>query len=137
MQQLLPHQYRLYAASHAQGSHSAHHYTISITQNVFRTNVADPHSDCCALQCVIQALKLVRGDNAVLPTLRHAAEQYHAQRAAPIQEISRLLAQVSLHAQQQQQQQQQQWQHLPAMQQVGTTVKVHCDSRLCMPWFSL
>ncbi|WIA39997.1 hypothetical protein OEZ86_013423 [Tetradesmus obliquus] len=84
-----------------------------------------------ALQCVIQALKLVRGDSAVLPTLRHAAEQYHAQRAAPIQEISELLAQVSLHAeqqrqqqpqqgrqqqQQQQRQQQQQWQHLQSQQ---------------------
>ncbi|WIA19712.1 hypothetical protein OEZ85_005638 [Tetradesmus obliquus] len=79
-----------------------------------------------ALQCVIQALKLVRGDSAVLPTLRHAAEQYHAQRAAPIQEISELLAQVSLHAEQQrqqqpqqgrqQQQQQQQWQHLQSQQ---------------------
>jgi hypothetical protein len=101
---------------------------------MFRVKASDPHSDCCALQCVIQALKLVRGDSAVLPTLRHAAEQYHAQRAAPIQEISHLLEQVSLHAQQQQQQQQQQWQ--PAMQQVGTTVNVHCDSRVCMTRFS-
>lgn len=58
------------------------------------------------MQCVIEALKLVRGDNAVIPTLRHAAEQYHAQRAAPIHEISALLAQVSLQAGQRQQDQQ-------------------------------
>lgn len=51
-----------------------------------------------ALQCVVQALKLLHGDNAVLPTLRAAAEHYHAQQAAPIDELSQLLAHVSLAA---------------------------------------
>lgn len=52
------------------------------------------------LQCVVQALKLLHGDNAVLPTLRAAAEHYHAQQAAPINELAELLAQVSIAADQ-------------------------------------
>lgn len=52
------------------------------------------------MQCVVQALKLLHGDNAVLPTLRAAAEHYHAQQAAPIDELSQLLAHVSLAAEQ-------------------------------------
>lgn len=52
------------------------------------------------MQFVVQALKLLHGDNAVLPTLRAAAEHYHAQQAAPIDELSQLLAHVSLAAEQ-------------------------------------
>lgn len=52
-----------------------------------------------ALQCVAQALTLLHGDNAVLPALRAAAERYHAQRAAPFDELAQLLAQVSIAAQ--------------------------------------
>lgn len=54
-----------------------------------------------AVQCVVQALKLLRGDSAVLPVLRNAAAQYDAQQTAPIEEISALLSQVTLQAQQQ------------------------------------
>lgn len=57
---------------------------------------------CLAVQCVVQALQLLRGHNAVIPTLQNAAEQYHAQRAAPMDEISALLSQVTLQAEQQQ-----------------------------------
>jgi hypothetical protein len=52
-----------------------------------------------AVQCVAQALKLLHGDNAVVPALRAAAEHYHAQRAAPFDELAQLLAQVSIAAQ--------------------------------------
>lgn len=48
----------------------------------------------------MQALQLLHGNNAVLPALRAAAEQYHAQRSAPIDELSRLLAHVSIAAEQ-------------------------------------
>lgn len=53
---------------------------------------------CLAMQHVVQALRLLHGNNAVLPALRAAAEQYHAQRAAPIDELSQLLAHVSIAA---------------------------------------
>lgn len=51
-----------------------------------------------ALEHVVQALRLLRGNHAVLPALRAAAEQYHAQQAAPIDELSQLLARVSIAA---------------------------------------
>jgi len=53
---------------------------------------------CLAMQHVVQALRLLRGNHAVLPALRAAAEQYHAQQAAPIDELSQLLARVSIAA---------------------------------------
>lgn len=68
-------------------------------------------------QCVVQALKLLHGDNAVLPALRLAAEQFHSAQqhraeggSNNIDELAQLLAQVSLAAEQQQRQQQQQQQ---------------------------
>jgi hypothetical protein len=61
---------------------------------------ANQHHLAVCMQCVVQALKLLHGDNAVLPTLRAAAEHYHAQQAAPIDELSQLLAHVSLAAEQ-------------------------------------
>jgi hypothetical protein len=55
---------------------------------------------CCLPQCVVQALKLLHGDNAVLPALRAAAESYHAHKAATVNDLAQLLAQVSLAADQ-------------------------------------
>ena len=53
-----------------------------------------------AEQGVVQALQLLRGSNAVLPTLRAAAEQYHTQQSAPVNELAQLLAHVSIAAEQ-------------------------------------
>lgn len=80
-------------------------------------------------QCVIRALSLIKGDDGVLPALRDAAVKYHESRAAPLEDITQLLAAVSLHAaatqgqqcgqsgQQQQQQQYVQQQHYVWQQQ--------------------
>jgi hypothetical protein len=52
------------------------------------------------MQCVVEALKLLHGDNAVLPALRAAAESYHAHKAATVNDLAQLLAQVTLAADQ-------------------------------------
>jgi hypothetical protein len=41
-------------------------------------------------------VRLLQGSEGVVPVLRAAAEHYHAAQAAPIDELSRLLSQVSL-----------------------------------------
>lgn len=46
---------------------------------------------------MIQALRLLQGNEGVLPALRAAAEQYHYTQA-PIDDLSRLLSQVTLAA---------------------------------------
>jgi hypothetical protein len=47
-------------------------------------------------QSVVEALRLLQGSEGVLPALQAAALLHHQAQAAPIEDLSRLLAQVSL-----------------------------------------